>query len=115
MGFWEPGEYVDLIYSARLRTLVDKESTKNLYKTMFSGDLEPYTPQGDFHLTSTTLQVGNAFLQRRQKVEEVQGHVEGDLRLLHRCLGPLERLMNVINMGWMAILVSVNLLLCIHL
>ncbi len=53
-------------------------------------------------MTSTMLQVGHSFLDRRDNcyVSDKQ------LLLLHRNLGPLDSVMKCVQMNWMAILVN---------
>ena len=103
---WDAGEYVGLIYSARMRTAPDKARVMALHQEMFPSNRPPYTPQGDLHVTSKVLQVGHSFLPRRRMLAELMSVSAPDLFMLHHSLRPLEDLMKCISMNWMAILVG---------
>ncbi|ELT89072.1 hypothetical protein CAPTEDRAFT_156074, partial [Capitella teleta] len=104
-GMYDPQDYVGLIYVDRMRTSHDKTSMEKLYASV-AGSTIAQLPCS-CHISSCTLQVGRAFMLRRQVPDfcHVGAHDEG-LLLLHRQLKPLESLMLCVQMKWMAILVG---------
>ena len=100
-----PGEYVGLIYQDRLRTIEDKLKVEHVFAEVFGSGFDFYKPSLILRVTSSHLQVGHSFLHRRN--ESTGSRVCGRRpKLLHRCLGAQESLMTCVDMGWMAILVS---------
>ncbi|XP_023209810.1 midasin-like [Centruroides sculpturatus] len=94
-----PGEYVDLIYGDRMRTLSDKKKVLELYEKIF-GKLVISQPL-QLRVTDKIIQVGYSFLPRL-------GHFPSSNPLfpLHNQLKPLQSLMKCIEMKWLAILVG---------
>ncbi|XP_035663677.1 midasin-like [Branchiostoma floridae] len=111
-GMWDPGEHVSLIYSARMRSTKDKDTTLHLYKKvmhvdeMAQGQSLPYTCSRVFHLTPYSIQVGHSILPRCLSGLHTSASPSCSLQLLHQALGALEDLMMCIKMNWMAILVG---------
>ncbi|WAR08077.1 MDN1-like protein [Mya arenaria] len=101
----DPGEYIGLIYSDRMRTVTDKQQVYNLFQSLFPADPTPYSCSGVFYCDLDHVQVGHSFLKVKG-----QGYHHGDrersLQILHHSLGPLESLMKCVEMNWMAILVG---------
>ncbi|XP_078699924.1 midasin-like [Branchiostoma floridae x Branchiostoma belcheri] len=111
-GMWDPGEHVGLIYSARMRSAKDKDTTLNLYRKVMQVDETaqgqglPYTCSRMFHLTPYSIQVGHSILPRCLSGLHTSASPSCSLQLLHQALGALEDLMMCIKMNWMAILVG---------
>ena len=103
---YNPGEYMNLVYVDRMRTLDDKARMVEVYKKVFK--CEPYKQSCHVVITTSKIQVGHSFLKRRKTVNA--GCVIQHHSLLHCILKPLGSLMKCIEMNWMAILVSVLLL-----
>lgn len=63
-GSYNPGEYVGLIYSDRLRTTEDKKRVFTLYERVFEDNYPSYQSVGRFQVTKTAVHVGHAVLPK---------------------------------------------------
>lgn len=97
----EPGRFVGLIYSDRMRTPADRQRLLDIYRAVF-GSPYPLLTEGsrDVYVTESWFQVGSALLPRGDQFSS-----DGDLLILRRHLRPLESLMHCVRFNWMAILV----------
>jgi len=100
-GRWVPEQFIEVLYSLRLRTARDREKLDNLYCTHFGVTLTK-RQSIPFRVTPQTLQVGGATLQRTAK-RELNSSTS---LILPGLLQPLEALMYCVRMGWMGIIVG---------
>ncbi|KAK7081093.1 AAA ATPase midasin [Halocaridina rubra] len=105
-GRYNPGEYVGLIYSDRMRTIEDKENVYKVYNQVFGDAFPFYKSVGRFNITDTKIQVGHSFLERKANGCDSEEDSSGDLYIMHHQLPILESLITCINMNWMALLVG---------
>ncbi len=100
-GRWEPQQFIQVLYSLRLRTAGDREKLGNLYSSHFGGPLATRTSI-PFRVMPQVLQVGGAALQRsaRRELHDSAAFI------LPGLLEPLEALMYCVRMGWMGIIVG---------
>ncbi|XP_076030788.1 midasin isoform X2 [Oratosquilla oratoria] len=104
---YNPGEYVGLIYSDRMRTIEDKERVIVLYDQIFGQEYPGYTSSCRFHVSKSLVQSGHAFIPRQINGDEgCDDWSSGSLCLLQHQIPVLESLITCINMNWMAILVG---------
>lgn len=68
---YNPGQFVGLIYSDRMRTDGDKKNVFDLYDSVFGENYPSYRSTGRFHITRTTVQVGHSKLNRNQDGDHV--------------------------------------------
>lgn len=61
---YNPGEYVGLVYSDRMRTKEDKMNVFTLYDKIFGEQYPSYRSIGRYSITKTTLNVGKASISR---------------------------------------------------
>lgn len=103
----EPGRFVGLIYSDRMRTVGDRQRLLDLYRSVF-GPSYPLLTEGsrDVYVTNSWFQVGSAVLPRGDQFNSFGS--DGDLLILRRHLRPLESLMHCVRFKWMTILVRFN-------
>jgi len=100
-GRWAPEQFIEVLYTLRLRTASDREKLAKLYCTHFGVTLT--TRQSiPFRVTPQTLQVGGATLQRTAKRELNNSTA----LIVPGLLQPLEALMYCVRMGWMGIVVG---------
>lgn len=71
-GNFNPGEYVGIIYSDRMRTAADKENVFRVYNRIFGEAYPSYQSVGRFHMTQKTVQVGHSFINRREDGDYVR-------------------------------------------
>ena len=96
----QPSDFVDLVYLQRMRTLPDRKALLETYQRIMGHmpriDTKPY-----YHITPTTVQVGNSTLSRSQT-----GYIgtPRKIELLQQFLNPIENIMKCIEMNWMCIL-----------
>ncbi|XP_032235337.2 midasin-like isoform X2 [Nematostella vectensis] len=101
---FEPGQFVKMIYSDRMRTASDKVKVLELFREIFS-DFQ-YSPQNPMlHVTASHIQVGHSFLPRSPCIRPtlVTSH---PLQMLHHHLPYMESLMKCLEMNWMAVLIG---------
>ena len=104
---YNPGDYVQLIYADRLRSPSDKQRMRAVFAAMFGDKYPLHAFTGDYVITPSHVQVGNAVLARRDASFACDdAAVDKRLLLLHQTLTPLESLMQCVSMSWMSILVS---------
>ncbi|XP_069167675.1 LOW QUALITY PROTEIN: midasin-like [Procambarus clarkii] len=103
---YNPGQFVGLIYSDRMRTDGDKKNVFDLYDSVFGENYPSYRSTGRFHITRTTVQVGHSKLNRNQDGDHSEDDDGEDLYVMHHQLPVMESLINCINMNWMSILVG---------
>ncbi|KAK8720293.1 hypothetical protein OTU49_013436 [Cherax quadricarinatus] len=103
---YNPGQYVGLIYSDRMRTSEDKKNVFDLYDSVFGEDYPSYQSTGRFHITITSLQVGQSHINRNHNGDYSEEDNSGDLYMMHHQLPVLESLINCVSMNWMAIMVG---------
>ncbi|XP_067673927.1 midasin-like [Haliotis asinina] len=105
-GDFNPGEYVRLVYTDRMRTLADKAKVSEVYSTHFSGlnMKEVYGGSRYMGVGVGHAQIGHAFLTRSACDPTSSRQVA--LQVLHHHLEPLESVAKCIEMNWMAILVG---------
>nr|XP_045588861.1 midasin-like [Procambarus clarkii] len=106
---YNPGQFVGLIYSDRMRTDGDKKNVFDLYDSVFGENYPSYRSTGRFHITRTTVQVGHSKLNRNQDGDHSEDDDGEDLYVMHHQLPVMESLINCINMNWMSILVRTNI------
>lgn len=134
---WEPGEYVGLVYSDRMRTQADKDKVIQLYYSMAPAtstqihtisdntsessvtslamdDITPEEAQIEHqhtHRFQGEFNVTSGMVQVGHSFlqQKDTGQQEGvkSLQMLHHCRPALESLIKCIQMNWMAILVSI--------
>lgn len=63
--FYNPGEYIGLIYSDRMRTKEDKMNVFKLYEQIFGQEYPSYWSIGRYSITKTTVQVGHSSIKRK--------------------------------------------------
>ena len=99
----EPGRFVGLVYSDRMRTPADRQRLLDIYRAVF-GPSYPLLTEGsrDVYVTDSWFQVGSALLPRGDQFSS-----DGDLLILRRHLRPLESLMHCVRFNWMTILVYI--------
>lgn len=68
---FNPGEYVGIIYSDRMRTAADKENVFTVYNRVFGEAYPSYQSVGRFHVTQKTVQVGHSFIDRKTEGDYV--------------------------------------------
>ena len=56
-GCYNPGEYVGLVYSDRMRTSVDKQHIFCAFSEVFGPESEVYSFSGQWSITSSMIQV----------------------------------------------------------
>jgi midasin len=105
---YDPGEYMGLVYTDRMRTSSDKTRMCALYEDIFKS--KPYEPTGQVNITTGLVQVGHSFLSRKDTVD-AQG-VRRQLSMLHHIIATLESLMKCIEMRYMTLLVSIHVYVC---
>ncbi|KAG7171260.1 Midasin-like 4, partial [Homarus americanus] len=103
---YNPGQYVGLIYSARMRTIEDKKNVFRLYNGIFGEEYPCYQSLGRFHITKTTVQVGHSVIDRNQDGNYSEEDSSGDLYMIHHQLPVLESLISSVNMNWMTLMVG---------
>ncbi|XP_015771488.1 PREDICTED: midasin-like [Acropora digitifera] len=108
-GFWNPGQFVRLIYSDRMRTVKDKQMVVELFKSVFDSteqmeDIRNIRPS--FHITPFHVQVGHSWLPRCAAVDQASITAARPLQVLHQCLPTMESLMKCVEMNWMTVLVG---------
>ncbi|XP_068698835.1 midasin-like [Montipora foliosa] len=107
-GFWEPGQFVRLIYCDRMRTIKDKQMVVKLFKSVFDSVVhreDIWNIRPSFHITPSHVQVGHSWLARCSSVNQVSANAR-PLQVLHHSLPAMESLMKCLEMNWMAILVG---------
>ncbi|XP_074625737.1 midasin-like [Acropora palmata] len=107
-GFWNPGQFVRLIYSDRMRTVKDKQMVVELFQSVFDSaeqmeDIRNIRPS--FHITPFHVQVGHSWLPRCATVDQASITAR-PLQVLHQCLPTMESLMKCVEMNWMTVLVG---------
>ena len=100
-GCWEPGQFIPVLYSLRLRTPSDRDKLADLYASHFGAPLSARRSI-PFRVTPQMLQVGGATLQRTARRELNSSSA----LILPGLLSPLEALMYCVRMGWMGIVVG---------
>ncbi|CAL4138118.1 unnamed protein product, partial [Meganyctiphanes norvegica] len=103
---YNPGEFLGLIYSDRMRTYEDKMKVFEIYKKIFGDSYPSYHSSGRFHITQKTLQIGHSLLTRNEDGHTSMEERGDKLYLMHQHLPTLESLITCINMNWMTILVG---------
>lgn len=99
---YNPGCCMELIYADRMRTKVDKETVRKIYKEIFPADVYPLSSsQPILHVTCEKLYFGDVVLNRNKS-----SFYEDDLLLLRDQMKTLRSLAQCINMKWMSILVG---------
>ena len=100
---------MQLLYADRLRSVADKSLVLELFVTTFGHKYTLTSFSGVYNISPKYLQIGKAFLSRRQTAQNQPERAALDTSLLlHRTLRPLESLMACMDMSWMTILVSIN-------
>lgn len=102
--YYDPGEYVSLVYADRMRTATDKQKVFTAFEETFES--WPSEHCVDIRITTDHVQIGHSWLKRRATMANLDARGrDGSLQLLHHCVAPLESLIKCIQMNWMAILV----------
>ncbi|XP_065904261.1 midasin-like isoform X2 [Dysidea avara] len=97
---WDPGQFIDLIYTGRLRCPAKRKEVDRLFTELFGTAASK--PGRYFNITNTYLQVGRAIVMR----EPVPVPANNNMLLLHSQLSLMELLMYCVDMGHMSILVG---------
>ncbi|KAK3879278.1 hypothetical protein Pcinc_016138 [Petrolisthes cinctipes] len=105
-GRYNPGEYVGMIYSDRMRTTEDKKRVFDLYERVFEDSYPSYQSIGRFQITKTAIHVGQAVVTKKVDGDYREMERHGDLYLVSHQLPVLESLINCVNMNWMSLLVG---------
>ena len=100
-GQWKPEQFIEVLYTLRLRTSSDREKLASLYQAHF-GEPLCLRKSVPFRVTPQLLHVGGATLQR-SSVREMKG---SEALMLPGLLQPLEALMYAVRLGWMGIIVG---------
>ena len=107
-----PGEFVGLVYSDRMRTGSDRAKLLETYESVFGAEYPlPRGRDPHVYVTDSWVQVGSAVLPRVTRtvddrtVADFSSDVGRGLLILQRNLPALETLMNCIKFNWMTILV----------
>jgi len=100
-GQWQPEQFIEVLYTLRLRTASDRDKLAALFHTHFGAPLTRCRTV-PWRITPQLLHVGGASLQR-VATREMQG---GEALVLPGLLEPLEALMYAVRMGWMGIVVG---------
>ena len=88
-GKYNPGEYVSLIYSDRMRTTEDKQNVFNVYDRVFGECFPSYKSAGRFHITDKLLQVGHSFIERKVDGNDVSIASMHEVLFIIYCLNSL--------------------------
>ncbi|KAK8382570.1 hypothetical protein O3P69_015426 [Scylla paramamosain] len=104
--YYNPGEYVSLIYADRMRTKEDKKSVLHLYDRIFGEGYPSYQSIGRYNITAREIQIGHAVINRNFDGDKSEEDNTGDLYLMKNQLPVMESLVHCINMNWMALLVG---------
>ncbi|XP_047493219.1 LOW QUALITY PROTEIN: midasin-like [Penaeus chinensis] len=105
---FNPGEYVGIIYSDRMRTAADKENVFTVYNRIFGEAYPSYQSVGRFHVTQKTVQVGHSFIDRKTGGDYSREDNSGELFVIHHQLPTVESLISCVNMNWMALMVGAS-------
>ena len=107
--FYDPSEYVPLVYADRMRTAADKQKVLSIAEETFQS--RPSEHCVDIRVMTDYVQIGHSWLARRGTAMNSDASRHNfSLQLLHHCVAPLESLMKCVQMNWMAILVSYSIL-----
>ena len=107
--FYDPSEYVPLVYADRMRTAADKQKVLSIAAETFLS--QPSEHCVDVRVMTDYVQIGHSWLARRgTAMNSDAGSRNFSLQLLHHCVAPLESLMKCVQMNWMSILVSYSIL-----
>lgn len=107
-----PGQYVNLIYADRMRTINDRDKMFRSYEEIFGPEHPlPTHDHPHVYVSEKWIQIGNAVLPRghheRDASSGLSSSIEGhDLLVLQRDLRLLESLFYCVNSNWMTILVN---------
>ncbi|KAI9206667.1 P-loop containing nucleoside triphosphate hydrolase protein [Polychytrium aggregatum] len=99
-----PGEYLEMVFSHRMRTIPDRERVRSIYQEYFGELPEQSQRKPSWSISPDWIQVGHAFLPRHRHRGR-SGQVSTDhLLALHDIACPLESVMKAVEMGWMTLL-----------
>ncbi|KAJ3035683.1 AAA ATPase midasin [Rhizophlyctis rosea] len=102
----DPGDYLEMVYSQRMRTAEDRGRVRELYREVFGSVPEGSLRRPFWQVLEGWVQVGNSFLKRRGRRGGAGGRgvpVE-HLQVLTSELSVLESLVKCVERRWMALL-----------
>ncbi|KAJ3293693.1 AAA ATPase midasin [Borealophlyctis nickersoniae] len=104
-GTGDPGDYLEMVYSQRMRTPEDADQVRSLYANIFGQVPETSSRRPFWHISEQMLQIGNSFMERKSHRGSVKHAVPVDhLQILPSSLQVMESLLKCVEMKWMALL-----------
>lgn len=98
----QPGEFVDLLYLQRMRSLEDRQFISTIYNEVFGEELI-INVNPEYHVNPSYIQIGRSILSRQLKAYSPPPN-KHNIQLLHHYLNVLESVMTCVDMNWMTIL-----------
>ncbi|PAA74446.1 hypothetical protein BOX15_Mlig003637g1, partial [Macrostomum lignano] len=104
----QPGLFLRLVYSGRMRCREDRRRVADLYREVFPDEsANPVYPWPTMlHVTNTHVTVGAARVARQHSVSRISDTTNDEAYLLRHQLGALESLLHCVRFGWPASLIG---------
>lgn len=98
-GYYDPSEYLHLIYLTKFRTIEDRLCVLRKYNEIFGTNLS-YNNYPQFLLTDNYLQIGHSIIERQSSSSLISSQIKTKLPLYHNLLPIMQHIIDCINNHW---------------